>query len=62
MSKETKQQLFTYLSKELNVIALDSNLSDIEKIVISDDEHYWNKAYSKLGELTFGIVKKIYSR
>lgn len=33
MTKETRQQLFNYLSNELGVTALESNLNEIERII-----------------------------
>lgn len=62
MTSKTKQKLFDYLSKELNTIPLETNLLEIEKIILSDEEHFYEKNYSKLGELTFKGLIQIFGK
>jgi hypothetical protein len=58
MNKESKEKLYRYLDEELNVIALESEMKEIEYISCQRDLQLLNKVkvcYDELGYLTSDI-------
>ena len=65
MDAESKENLWRYLSEEHNVIALESDIKEIEYISCKEDLQLLNKvisSYEEFGNLTSDILELIKSR
>jgi hypothetical protein len=65
MDAESKEKLWSYLSEENNVIALESDMKEIEYISCKEDLQLLKKvisSYEEVGYLTTNILEEIKSR